>query len=296
MSSTIEVTGLTKRYGERVAVDGVSFCAAAGQVTAFLGANGAGKTTTLRMLLGLVTPTAGRATIGGSRYADFPAPRRVAGALIETEAFHPGRSGRDHLRVVCRASGIAISRVDVVLEAVELTSAARQRAGTYSLGMKQRLGLATALLGDPEVLILDEPANGLDPQGISWLRSTLRAFAGQGGTVLLSSHLLGEVAQLADRVVVIDHGRLVRDALVDELNDSRSPDVTVTTPSPGELTAALALAGIRTQLTQDGLIALSTTPEQVGDIAAANGCAIHRMTADGPDLEQMFLAMTERSA
>jgi ABC-2 type transport system ATP-binding protein len=215
--ATIEISSLTKRYGDTTAVDDLSFAAQPGTVTAFLGANGAGKTTTLRTLLGLVAPTSGSATIDGHRYAELTQPRRVVGALLEASGVHPGRTGRAHLTVVQQSAGFAPARIDEALELVGLTDAAGRKAGSYSLGMRQRLGLATAMLGDPTALVLDEPANGLDPQGIHWLRELLRGLAAQGRTVLLSSHLLAEVAQLADRVVIVDRGRLVRDATVAEL-------------------------------------------------------------------------------
>jgi ABC-2 type transport system ATP-binding protein len=221
--ATLEVRDLTKRYGDTVAVDELSFRAEPGTVTAFLGANGAGKTTTLRALLGLVEPTSGSATIDGHRYAELPRPREVVGALLEASGVHPGRTGRAHLAVVQQAAGLRASRTEEVLDLVGLTSAADRKAGGYSLGMRQRLGLATALLGDPAALVLDEPANGLDPQGIHWLRGLLRGLADEGRTVLLSSHLLAEVAQLADRLVIIDRGRLVREGAVAELAPAGTP-------------------------------------------------------------------------
>jgi ABC-2 type transport system ATP-binding protein len=215
--ATITVDGLTKRFGAVQAVDDLSFEISGASVTGFLGPNGAGKTTTLRMLLGLVTPDRGRATIEQCPYAELDEPARTVGALLEATSFHPGRSARDHLRMVARATGLPDRRASEVLEQVELTGAARRRVGGFSLGMRQRLGLATALLGDPEVLILDEPTNGLDPAGVRWLRNLLRGMAAEGRTVLVSSHLLAEVAQTVDRVVVIDRGHLVADGPVAEL-------------------------------------------------------------------------------
>jgi len=208
MDSGITIDGLTKRYGAATAVDRLTFQVEPGLVTAFLGPNGAGKTTTLRMLLGLVTPTAGRALVDGRRYAELGDPRRVVGAVLEATGFHPGRRGRDHLRILAEAGGIARARVEEVLERVGLAEAAGRRVGGYSLGMRQRLGLAAALLGDPGVLILDEPANGLDPAGMAELRELLRELAAEGRTVLMSSHVLSEVAQTVDRVVVIADGTL----------------------------------------------------------------------------------------
>jgi ABC-2 type transport system ATP-binding protein len=211
------VRSLTKRFGDVLAVDDLSFSLRTGTVTGFLGPNGAGKTTTLRLLLGLAEPTAGEGLVFGHRYRDLDGPARRVGAVLESNDFHPGRSGRDHLRTLAIAGGIAASRVDDVLALVELESVARRRAQTYSLGMRQRLGLAAAMLGDPELLILDEPANGLDPAGVRWLRQFLRRFADGGGTVLLSSHMLAEAAQTVDDVVIIDRGRRMASGRLDEL-------------------------------------------------------------------------------
>src|SRR5215831_282955 len=213
----ITVSGLTKRFGRVTAVDGLTFTAAPGAVTGFLGPNGAGKTTTLRMLAGLVIPDAGTATIGGHRYAALPAPGREAGVVLEAAGFHPARTGRDHLRVYCTASGYPLRRADEVLELTGLAAAGRRKVRGYSLGMRQRLALAAALLGDPVALILDEPANGLDPEGIAWLRGLLRDFARSGRTVLYSSHVLPEVEQLADHVVIVSNGRLVHHGPLAEL-------------------------------------------------------------------------------
>lgn len=215
--TVIEGKGLTKRYAGVAAVDGLSFTVQTGKVTGFLGPNGSGKSTTMRMILGLVQPDQGYATVFGVPYANLRAPSDRIGAALEHDAFHPGRSGRAHLRAIAAAAGIHRRRVDEVLAMVELADAAHKKAGQYSLGMRQRLALATALLGEPQVLVLDEPANGLDPSGIRWLRRFLRAFADDGGAVLVSSHLLGEVAELADDVIVIDHGRLVARSSVQEL-------------------------------------------------------------------------------
>jgi len=215
--SMVTVNNVTKRFGELVATDDVTFSLQPGTVTGFLGPNGAGKTTTLRMLLGLAKPTSGEALILGRRYAELDEPVRRVGAVLESNDFHPGRSGRNHLRVLALAAGLPMSRVDAVLELVALGSAAASAVKTYSLGMRQRLGLAAALLGEPQLLVLDEPANGLDPAGVRWLRDFLRAFARAGGTVLVSSHVLAEVAQTVDRVLIIDRGRLVADSVLDEL-------------------------------------------------------------------------------
>ncbi len=215
--SVVSVMGLTKRYLGVVAVEDLSFSLAAGSVTGFLGPNGAGKTTTLRLLLGLAEPTAGEALVFGRRYRELDRPSRRVGAVLESNDFHPARSGRDHLRALALAAELPPSRVEEVLELVELTDAAEGQVKTYSLGMRQRLGLAGALLGDPELLVLDEPANGLDPAGVHWLRTFLRGFADRGGTVLVSSHLLAEVAQTVDRVLIIDRGRLLASGRLDEL-------------------------------------------------------------------------------
>ena len=215
--TTISLDRVTKRFGAVTAVDGLTLQVRPGAVTAFLGPNGAGKTTTMRVLLGLVRPSSGRALIDGVPYAELPAPRRTVGAVLGPDGFHPGRSGRQHLRVIAMSDGLPPARVEEVLALVELTDAADRRVGTYSLGMRQRLGLATALLGDPDVLIADEPANGLDPEGIAWLRRFLRATADEGRTVIVSSHLLAEVARTADRIVVVSEGRLRFDGDLTEL-------------------------------------------------------------------------------
>jgi ABC-2 type transport system ATP-binding protein len=217
-ASVVGVRSLTKRYGDVTAVDDLSFSLEAGSVTGFLGPNGAGKTTTLRVLLGLAAPTSGEALVFGRRYAELDRPARMVGALLESGDFHPARTGRDHLRVLAFAAELPAARVEDVLELVELRGVADRRVGTYSLGMRQRLGLAGALLGQPGLLILDEPANGLDPAGVHWLRSFLRRFAQQGGTVLVSSHVLAEVAQTVDRVVIVDRGRVAASVAVDELD------------------------------------------------------------------------------
>ena len=230
--AVIDIRGLTKRFGQVLAVDQLSFQVQAGTVTGFLGPNGAGKTTTLRMLLGLVEPTKGSATINGRPYRQLPDPSHHVGAVLEAADIHPGRTARNHLHVRATAGRVGPARVDAVLDLVELAAAADRRVGGFSLGMRQRLGLAAALLGDPEVLILDEPANGLDPEGIRWLRAFLRGLARQGRTVLVSSHLLAEVAQTADHVVILDHGRLVTQAPLEELMAGARQVVRVRTPRP----------------------------------------------------------------
>ena len=290
--SEIVVRGLVKQFRRVRAVDDLSFTVRPGRVTGFLGPNGAGKTTTLRMILGLVRPNAGGATIGGQRYQDLPDPVRVVGAVLEASSFHRGRSGRDHLRVLCDAAGLPTARADEVLELVGLTAAGKRKVRGYSLGMKQRLGIAAALLGDPGVLILDEPANGLDPEGIHWMRGLLRGFADGGRTVLVSSHLLSEVQQMADDVVIIAGGKLVRQATVDELTgELTTARVRVRTPSPKKLLAALD--GARSERGEDGAIRLTgVDTAAVFRAAVAAGVELHELTYERPDLEHVFLELT----
>ena len=291
--AAIEIQGLSKRFGAVVAVDDLSFVAREGAVTGFLGPNGAGKTTTLRMLLGLATPTAGSATIGGQPYGQLAEPFRHVGAVLESSGFHPGRRARDHLRVLATAAGLPLARVQEVLDQVGLAEAGGRRVKSFSLGMRQRLGLASALLGEPEVLILDEPANGLDPEGVHWLRRFLRGFADQGGTVLVSSHLLAEVAQTVDEVVIIARGRLVSQASLADLTHRSQAGVRVRTPQAEALRGALAAEGIAAELvTADALVAFQTTTEAVGLAAAGADVAIYEMTVQGFDLEELFLELT----
>ena len=263
--AAITVQGLSKRFGDVLAVDHLDFQVDQGTVVGFLGPNGAGKTTTLRMLLGLVTPTAGTATFGGRPYRRLPDPVRRVGAVLEASGFHPGRSARDHLRVIATAAGLDPRRIDPVLEQTGLAGAARRRVGGYSLGMRQRLGPAGALLGDPEVLLLDEPANGLDPEGVHWLRGLVRGLADEGRTVLVSSHLLAEVAQTVDQVVIIDQGRLVAQSTLAALTVGADRTVRVRTPQPEALHDLLVARGA--QVTLDGpdqLAVGGVTAEQVG--------------------------------
>jgi ABC-2 type transport system ATP-binding protein len=260
-------------------------------VTGFLGPNGAGKTTTLRMVLGLARPTAGHATVAGRRYADLDDPARTVGANLEVAGAHPGRSGRNHLRALAAMAGLPGSRVTDVLRLVELDQAAGRRAGKYSMGMRQRLGLAATLLGDPRVLVLDEPANGLDPQGIRWLRDFLRSMAGEGRTVLVSSHVLAEVAQTVDDVVVIHRGRMVRQGPVSELTAGNR--VLVRTPRPEELCAALERAGLAATIQEDGaLLVDALDPARVGELAHAAGVPLHELSPFGGSLEEAFLELT----
>ena len=291
--ATIEIHGLSKRFGDVTAVDGLSFTAREGAVTGFLGPNGAGKSTTLRMLLGLVTPSDGSATIDGNRYTDLHDPFRSVGAMLETDAFHPGRRARDHLRILATAAGLPPERVGAVLEEVDLVDVGHRRVKGFSLGMRQRLGLASALLGDPAVLVLDEPANGLDPDGVRWLRQFVRAFAARGGTVLLSSHVLAEVAQTVDNVVIISAGRLVAQSSLADLASRSRPGVRVRTPQVTALEAALTTRGIRSHLVaDDALVAFDTTPETLGLAAAEIGAVIYEMTPEHFNLEEMYLELT----
>ncbi|MBI1757782.1 MAG: ATP-binding cassette domain-containing protein [Actinobacteria bacterium] len=294
----IVVSGLTKVFGGRVrAVDHLSFTAEPGTVTGFLGPNGAGKTTTLRVLLGLVAPTAGTATIGGRRYRDLAHPLREVGAMLEASSFHPARSGRNHLRVYCTAAGIRPDRADEVLELVGLSDAAGRKVKGYSQGMRQRLGLATALLGDPKVLVLDEPANGLDPEGIAWLRSFLRSMAtAEGRTVLVSSHVLSEVEQTVDQVVIISRGALVRQGSLEELADghgqavlARSPQIDVLAGVLGGRSVTVARVGA------DGLRVGGLDSAEIGHLAFTAGVELHELTTERSDLEDVFLALTTRT-
>ena len=292
----IQVEGLTKRFGRTTAVDALTFTVPKGRITGFLGPNGAGKTTTLRILLGLVLPTAGEATVEDRRYRDLEAPLRTVGAVLEASNYHPARSGRNHLRVLAAAAGLPGSRVDEVLEEVELTAVARRTVGGYSLGMRQRLSVAAALLGNPQLLVLDEPANGLDPEGIRWLRSFLRAFADGGGTVFVSSHVLAEVSQLADEVVIIHGGRLVAHERVADLTARAAGGTRVRSPRAGELTERLRRAGIEVEATDGDCLAVHAPPERVGDIAAEAGIALHELVAETGTLEEAFLELTREQA
>jgi len=291
--TVIEVRDLVKRFGPATVVDGLSFAVGAGTVSGFLGPNGAGKTTTLRVLLGLVRPTSGRATIWGKRYRELGDRRRRVGAVLEASGSHPGRTVTDHLRVRCAAMGAGRSRIDAVLADTGMGELAARRAGSLSLGERQRLGLAGALLGDPEVLILDEPANGLDPAGVLWLRGFLRRLGEQGRTVLVSSHILAEVAQFADRAVVIDHGRMVSAGPVTDLIRAGGQAVVVRTPRAQALAAALTSEGAEVRGTgADRLEIAGLGTEQVATLAAALGIPIYEMTTDAGSLEEAFLRLT----
>jgi len=287
----IEVVDLRKRYRKATAVDGLTFKVRDGRITGFLGPNGAGKTTTLRILLGLVHPTSGRATIDGRRYRLLEEPVQRVGAVLEATNFHPKRSGRNHLRVLAAAAGIPTARVDELLELVGLGSVARRRVGAYSLGMRQRLSVAGALLGDPQLLVLDEPANGLDPEGIRWLRDFLRGFADEGRTVFISSHVLGEMQQLADEVVIIHHGRLVAHGPVEELTARATGGTRARSPEAERLRESLARQGAQASVDGDRLLTTAAA-ERVGEIAAAEGIVLHELTTETASLEEAFLELT----
>jgi ABC-2 type transport system ATP-binding protein len=286
----IDVAGLTKRFGPVTALDDLSFSVRPGVVTGFLGPNGAGKTTTLRCLLGLIAPTEGSATIDGRLYRDLADPVATVGAALEASSFHPGRSARAHLQVMALAAGVDVGRCDELLAQVGLGEVAGRRVGGFSLGMRQRLALAQALLGDPQVLVLDEPANGLDPAGIAWLRGFLRALAAEGRTVLVSSHVLSEVQQSVDDIVVITRGRLVRQGPLAEL-EAGTGAVLVRTPEPGRLRDLLT--GYDVQGDADGRLRVhGCTTDQVGHLAHVNGVELHELAASDNDLERLFLEMT----
>ena len=295
----IIVSGLTKHYRNVRAVENLSFTVQPGRVTGFLGPNGAGKTTTLRMLLNLVTPTRGTATVGGRPYVSLHEPLRQVGAVLEASSAHKGRSGRNHLLVTCAAAGFPASRADEVLAMVGLTPAAKRKFRGYSLGMRQRLGIAQALLGDPHVLILDEPANGLDPEGIRWMRELLQALAAQGRTILVSSHLLSEMELLADDLVIIAAGQLVRQGTVTEIIDSMShrARVRVRTPNREGLDAALREKGGTVSDGENGsLVVTGLEAAEVGAAAFAGGVELHELTPERPDLEGVFLELTHDKA
>ena len=298
---TLQVESLTKIFGRSravTAVNDLSFSVQPGRVTGFLGPNGSGKTTTLRCLLGLVTPTSGRALIGGRGYVELEEPTRAVGAALEASGFHPGRTARNHLRVVAASAGLPDSRVDDVLAVVGLQEAARRRVVEYSLGMRQRLALASALVGEPGVLILDEPANGLDPEGIAWLRTFLRDQAAQGCTVLVSSHVLSEVQQTVDDVVIISNGSLVHAGPLSAISDAGQTRTIVRAPEADRLARLITEAArddgeVHAAARPDGaLVVTGMTAEQVGHLAFAEGCELHELTPDAADLEKVFLELT----
>ena len=293
MTHAVELNGLSKSFGDFLAVDDVSAVAVPGEVTALLGPNGAGKTTTLRMLLGLVAPSRGTATFGGRRYGQLTDPVRQVGALLEASGCHPGRTALDHLRVLATAAGLSKDAPGRVLAETGLETDARRRVGEYSLGMRQRLGLAAAMLGDPAVLILDEPTNGLDPPGVRWLRGYVRRLADEGHTVLLSSHALSEVEQTADHVLVLAGGRLLRSSTLTEIRAEAGVGSKVRTPDPDRLCAVLDAAGHGYRWT-DQELTVETTPEEVGELAARHGVVLYRLVGTA-DLEQAFFRLIQDS-
>jgi ABC-2 type transport system ATP-binding protein len=287
----IEVENLSKRFGKTQAVAGLSFRVEPGTITGFLGPNGAGKSTTLRSVLGLVHPDSGSAVVLGVPYRQLDRPLHRVGAVLEASEVHPGRTGRNHLRVLATAAGLPLSRVDEVLALVELTAGGKRRVKGYSLGMRQRLGLAAAMLGDPEVLVLDEPANGLDPAGIRWLRDLLRALAAEGRTILVSSHVLAEVGQTVDRVVIIHRGRLIQQASIAEVLAGAQGATRVRTPDAVRLRELLAAEGAEVN-EADGVLLVDLPPERAGEIAAQHGVVLHELTVERATLEEVFLELT----
>lgn len=293
----IVADNLTKRYGAKTAVDGVSFTVAPGRVTGFLGPNGAGKSTTMRMIVGLDRPSAGRVTVGGQDYRHLRSPLTEVGVLLDAKAVHTGRSARDHLRAIAATHGIPRSRVDEVIELTGIASVAGKRAGAFSLGMGQRLGIATALLGDPHTLILDEPVNGLDPEGVRWVRQFVRHLAAEGRTVLLSSHLMSEMAQTADHVIVLGRGRVLADAPLAELVGSRTTTtLLVRSPRLDDLIAALQTPDATITAVEPGAAQITGVNAQiVGDLAAARGIPLYELTPRTGSLEDAYLALTDES-
>ena len=288
----VVVSHLTKVFGPVKAVDDLSFTVEPGTVMGFLGPNGAGKTTTLRCVLGLISPTSGTSTISGRRYADLADPLGTVGALLESSEFHPGRTARNHLKVLCAAAGIPDRRTDEVLDMTGMTDAANRRVGTFSTGMRQRLGLAASLLGDPAVLVLDEPANGLDPAGINWIRHMLRYFAGEGKTVLVSSHLLAEMEHTADAIVIIDKGRMIRTGTMAEIIGASASAVRVRSPRPDLLREALTEAGLAVEARDGALLISHAEAAHVGHIAFTAGIELQELAEEHSDLEQVFLDLT----
>jgi ABC-2 type transport system ATP-binding protein len=287
----IEARALTKRYGSRVAVEDLTVTIRPGVVTGFLGPNGAGKSTTLRLIVGLDRPTSGDVTVGGRAYGDLVAPMCEVGALLEARAAHPRRTARGHLRVLAATHGIPDARVDTVLGQVGLTSVADDRVGRFSLGMGQRLGIAAALLGDPATVLLDEPINGLDPEGIRWIRDLLAFLAAEGRTVLVSSHLMTEVAMTAQRAIVIGRGRLIADAPVEELTRLAQAVTTVRSPDP-RLAAVMTAAGFAVQPRADGALSVAAGAPEVGEAAAAAAIVLHELSPQTASLEDVFMQLT----
>jgi ABC-2 type transport system ATP-binding protein len=293
----IHAQGLTKRYGDTLAVDSLSFDVLPGRVTGFLGPNGAGKSTTLRMVMGLDTPTSGSVTIGGRAYAHIRRPLHEVGALLDAKAVHPGRSAYNHLLCLAQSNGLARSRVEAVLERVGMAGVARKRAGTFSLGMGQRLGIAAALLGDPAVLLFDEPVNGLDPDGILWIRNLMRSLAEEGRTVFVSSHLLSEMAVTADHLIIIGRGRLIAESSVDEFVGRSSQNfVRVRSPQADDFARLLTARGAISKRELDGALEVSGMEAMaIGDLAAANRITLHELATHAPSLEEAYMELTKDS-
>jgi len=292
----IEIQSLSKHYGEKVAVDDLSFTVQSGTITGFLGPNGAGKSTTMRLILGLDSPTSGSASVNGKAYCELAEPLHEVGAMLEARVIHPGRSGYNHLLALARTQGISRRRVDEVIGLVGLDEVAHKRVGGFSLGMGQRLGIAAALLGEPETVILDEPANGLDPEGILWIRTLLKRLAGEGHTVFLSSHLMSEMAQTAENLVIVGRGRLIAETTVEELvrRTSLTESVRVQTPQANELAEVLAAAGATLESSERGVLAVrGLSAGRIGDIAAAGRITLHELTPDKASLEEAFMNLTQ---
>ncbi|MCL2465043.1 MAG: ABC transporter ATP-binding protein [Micrococcales bacterium] len=291
----IETRNLSKSYGPKRAVDDLTCTVLPGKVTGFLGPNGAGKSTTMRMIVGLDHPTSGTVIVNGRRYADHPAPLQEVGALLDAKAAHPGRSARTHLRIMAVTEGISTRRVDEVIELAGLESVADKRVGSFSLGMAQRLGIAAALLGDPATLILDEPVNGLDPEGVTWVRNLVKYLAGQGRTVFLSSHLMSEMSQTADHLIVLGQGKLIADSPIEDII-ARASGVTtrVRSAQADAIVAHFAGPGIRATSNEPGLVTFDgISAEQIGDAAAAQGWVLHELTPVTSSLEQAYMELTE---
>src|ERR1700761_9004118 len=293
----IEARGLTKRYGDKVAISDVTFTVSPGLVTGFLGPNGAGKSTTMRMIIGLDAPTSGTVTVNGKPYAEHSRPLHEVGALLEARAVHTGRSARNHLLAMAATAGIGARRVEEVIDLVGLTEVASKRVGSFSLGMGQRVGIASALLGDPETLILDEPVNGLDPDGVRWIRNLLRGLADQGRTVFLSSHLMSEMALTADHVIVVGRGRLLRDQSMAEFIAAASAEtVRVRSPQARELAGLLAGEGVTVRDPADGVLEVEGLPsERIGTVAASAQITLYELTTLDASLEEAYMSLTEDS-
>ncbi|MFJ9374216.1 ABC transporter ATP-binding protein [Streptomyces sp. NPDC101455] len=291
----IEVRGLTKRYGDRTAVDDLSFTAPPGQVTGFLGPNGAGKSTTMRMIVGLDAPTSGTALVNGKPYAQHRAPLQELGVLLEAKAVHPGRSAFNHLMALAYTHGVPRRRVEEVIDLAGLHDVARKRVGAFSLGMGQRLGIAAALLGDPAVVMLDEPVNGLDPEGVRWVRELLRGLAAEGRTVMLSSHLMSEMAQTADRLVVVGRGRLLAETTVDALvEQSEDKGVRVATGEPARLRSLLAAPGVTVTSTgAERLVVSGLDTRRIGQLAAEHQVPLYELVTESVSLEEAFMNLTQ---